>query len=325
MSVARLTTAFLLLWLTWSIPASAQTTFEIVGARALGMGGAFVGVANDPSAIHWNPAGLAHGDRKGMTVEWDRLQFGDLKALPTIGAAQSRHGLTYVATYPVGMSYGYFHSARVVDLGPDGEVMTDGLRVHHIGFTFAQPIVEGLVVGATAKYLRGQASNGFSFGLINEDVLEEAFGREVDSDGEFDVDLGIMADLKWVRVGFTVKNLFEPTFVGIAGFAIQVQRRMRLGLAVLPVDGLTLAFDVDLDTADPLVGQRRMMALGGEASLGSRVELRSGVRWSRDGEKRPITALGGSIRIRTGLWVDGYASYSREEDRGFGVALRAGF
>ncbi|MGQ9853118.1 MAG: PorV/PorQ family protein [Candidatus Oleimicrobiaceae bacterium] len=30
-----------------------------IGARAVGMGGAFVGTANDASALHWNPAGLA--------------------------------------------------------------------------------------------------------------------------------------------------------------------------------------------------------------------------------------------------------------------------
>ena len=30
-----------------------------VGARALGMGGAFVAVANDVSAMYWNPAGIA--------------------------------------------------------------------------------------------------------------------------------------------------------------------------------------------------------------------------------------------------------------------------
>lgn len=30
-----------------------------VGSRALGMGGAFVGLANDGSAVYWNPAGLA--------------------------------------------------------------------------------------------------------------------------------------------------------------------------------------------------------------------------------------------------------------------------
>ncbi len=34
--------------------ASAQG-FEAVGTRALGMGGAFVAVADDASAVYWNP------------------------------------------------------------------------------------------------------------------------------------------------------------------------------------------------------------------------------------------------------------------------------
>ena len=35
--------------------------FECIGTRAQGMGGAFVGVADDASAVYWNPAGLAGG------------------------------------------------------------------------------------------------------------------------------------------------------------------------------------------------------------------------------------------------------------------------
>ena len=31
-----------------------------VGARALGMGGAFVAISNDVTAGYWNPAALAH-------------------------------------------------------------------------------------------------------------------------------------------------------------------------------------------------------------------------------------------------------------------------
>lgn len=36
------------------------------GARAVGMGGAFVGLADDPSAMYWNPAGIA--DLNGVSV-----------------------------------------------------------------------------------------------------------------------------------------------------------------------------------------------------------------------------------------------------------------
>ena len=39
-----------------------------VGARAVGMGEAFVAVANDPSAVYWNPAGLASLQRREVAV-----------------------------------------------------------------------------------------------------------------------------------------------------------------------------------------------------------------------------------------------------------------
>ena len=39
-----------------------------VGARAVGMGETFVAVANDPSAIYWNPAGLASLQRRELAV-----------------------------------------------------------------------------------------------------------------------------------------------------------------------------------------------------------------------------------------------------------------
>jgi len=39
------------------------------GARALGMGGAFVAVANDPSAMYWNPAGITDIEGIGFIVD----------------------------------------------------------------------------------------------------------------------------------------------------------------------------------------------------------------------------------------------------------------
>ncbi|MDD5455285.1 MAG: outer membrane protein transport protein [Candidatus Ratteibacteria bacterium] len=52
-----LVVAFLMLSVSGAYSASMQA--PSIGARATGMGGAFVGVANDPSSLFWNPAGLA--------------------------------------------------------------------------------------------------------------------------------------------------------------------------------------------------------------------------------------------------------------------------
>jgi long-subunit fatty acid transport protein len=43
------------------------------GARATAMGSAFVGLANDPSAIYWNPAGIA--DLQGVQVLFDHTKW----------------------------------------------------------------------------------------------------------------------------------------------------------------------------------------------------------------------------------------------------------
>lgn len=43
------------------------------GARAIGMGGAFVAVANDASAMYWNPAGIA--DLKGIGLIFDHTSW----------------------------------------------------------------------------------------------------------------------------------------------------------------------------------------------------------------------------------------------------------
>ncbi len=48
-----------LLILSLSHHSSHAESFKILGSRALGMGGAFVAVAEDAMAQYWNPAGIA--------------------------------------------------------------------------------------------------------------------------------------------------------------------------------------------------------------------------------------------------------------------------
>src|SRR5215207_4253179 len=63
-------------------------TFGGVGTRAEGMGGAFVAVADDASAVYWNPAGIATGATFDLMVAKgpdSGLFVG--AALPVLGAS----------------------------------------------------------------------------------------------------------------------------------------------------------------------------------------------------------------------------------------------
>ncbi|MFQ6002820.1 MAG: hypothetical protein ACE5KJ_03655, partial [Candidatus Zixiibacteriota bacterium] len=46
-----------------------------VGARQAAMGGAFGGVADDATAIYWNPGGLGYADRWNITMAGNRWLF----------------------------------------------------------------------------------------------------------------------------------------------------------------------------------------------------------------------------------------------------------
>ncbi|CAM2069918.1 Outer membrane protein transport protein [Sulfidibacter corallicola] len=67
-----------------------QFDFSVPGARAMGMGGAFIGTADDATASFANPAGLAYLTDPGFTFEYRRLsEEGDEGSLPIGGETNS--------------------------------------------------------------------------------------------------------------------------------------------------------------------------------------------------------------------------------------------
>src|SRR5437773_680806 len=75
----------LLVWIFLFPTLSSAGGFESagLGARAIGMGGAFIGVADDWTAIYWNPAGLTQLKGKGIgtAIEYVRVQAHDSQGL----------------------------------------------------------------------------------------------------------------------------------------------------------------------------------------------------------------------------------------------------
>jgi hypothetical protein len=262
---------------------------EVLGVRAQGMAGAFVAVADDATAAYWNPAGLGTGDFFSLALERSHV------SLPTVGgdAPALRTGAVLVGTPPLGVGY-----YRLGD-------------IHVVPVTLVQSIGDHLNVGGAVKGVWGEGIDGRTHGAL-------------------DADLGLMVRTDAWRVGLVVRNLAEPTLgpevIAFGANRYQLERHARLGAAVFPRDGLTLAADADLMSLDTPDGRRRAIAVGAEQRAGSRVVLRGGVRAQTIDGARPAASAGASIALTSLLWADVQATGGSDRaDRSWTIGLRAAF
>lgn len=291
----RIIAAFTLFLLS-AIPVSAHAqTFGGIGTRAEGMGGAFVAVADDASAVYWNPAGIATGATFDLQVSRGRdasLFVG--AALPVLGASYYRTrqvtGLPTVSGSPDRQN------------GGSGDVQLRTLTMTNFGVTVVQTVAPGLVVGTTARIVKG--------GI---DSLE--------TQTTFDFDAGVMVSAWDVRFGLTARNLREPAFQAEDGM-VHLERQFRVGAALAPrslptgVHGpFSIAFDADLTTTPDVRGDRRTAATGGEYWLAKGlVGVRGGVRWSTLGDSRTALSGGLTVRLPRSIYAEGQVTKNKESD-----------
>jgi hypothetical protein len=323
--------------ITLSRPLYSQS-FDTVGTRAAGMGGAFVAVADDASAAYWNPGGFASGSYFSLVL--DRTSGRTDLSLPFPG---SRSGTLLALGAPaLGLSY---YRTRHTTLGPpllivatdgvDGsrnisgvaDVRARSLVTHQVGATLVQSIFQGVAVGTTLKVVRGIAAAENRLG-DREALLDDTAALTGRASNTFDADIGVMASFAFVKAGLTVRNVREPEFDTPDGVEkLTLERQVRAGIALLPAPGWTIAADLDLLRTEGLSGDVRDVAIGAEGRVHRRVFLRSGFRMNTisdvsDDRARAVT-FGGSYALTASVLVDAQVTTGSDRvARGWGIAGR---
>jgi hypothetical protein len=319
----------------WASAAGAQT-FDTVGTRAAGMGGAFVAVADDASAAYWNPAGFASGDFFTMVLDRSTLKINP--GGPKGGASGS--GLLVSLGMPaLGLSYYRLRSTILTPVASpraatvDGrkaiavdELRLDTLITHHSGATLVQSIAPGVAVGATLKLVRGIASSTIVPDGDRDALLGDVSELSGKGSTKLDADIGLMATSRWLKVGLTVRNLTQPEFrtAGTGGSsALSLRRQARAGIAVTPKEGWVAAADLDLGRSRDSLEDVRSFAAGSERRLGRKAFVRGGLRLNTAGPRNPVVAAGASYAVMGSLLLDAQVTGGSDRaQRGWGISAR---
>jgi len=263
-----------------------------IGARALAMGGAFVAVCNDSTAMVWNPAGLAQlSDTRLAGMSTDLYGLGITHQF--VGATTSFANL--------GIGLGWERASI------DGQLVdADGV----LGGSFTW--VENAIIGSLATSVMDVAMVGANvkYYMADSGLGDDAAG--------FGFDLGLLVSLgDMFVVGVNAMDLAGSTIEWSSGATDVVSGLYKAGLAMkLADDKFVLAADVDFDGTDP--GDTHV---GMEFQVINELALRGGVVLTNNFQDYYLT-VGAGINV-AGLYVD--AAYILEETLGNTLVLSAEF
>lgn len=243
-----------------------------VGARALAMGGAFCAVADDASAIYWNPA--------GMTA----IKRAEVSSIKLIDQSGIDSNYTYVSlAYNSGENTGTF-GLSFLNQTFNNIVLTDS-QGNQVGGTtnvndnalyaaYAKRINAWLSAGVTVKVLFGSYPTGS--GSLGYNGFGEGAGVLIDMGA-------VSPALKGLKAATSVENIY--TFMnwgsggGFLGDKETVEPNLKSGISYTPfydaLKGMRSALTIAADYDTAYSGEYHF---GGEYLWNDMIALRAGVR-----------------------------------------------
>lgn len=317
-----------MLLLCLAVPASAQfvaqdPTRYIPNARVLGMGKAYMGLANDAGSIYTNPAGLAEvsgwqfSSMSGKFLdEYTYLSFSGLYPTPYgtlgIGYAGTSIGGAFATTIeadsdPDDPIYAIDPSQPQMGNNNSAIVLSYGNQAGGIPYINKIPFADKLAIGANFKIFKASLSGD---SIVNGDA----------SGNELDLGLKFYPPWKWLKLGLTGQNILPASLGGklvyTSGHEEAYPAVIETGVALallgkgnalrtLGDHELRLALDVDYRptlTGYPMIGH-----LGAEWKPIPLIALRAGLDQDAAGDGAGNMGVVSDPTYGVGLYFSGFA------------------
>src|SRR3989339_316581 len=183
------------------------------GARPLGLGRAFVGLADDASAIFTNPAGLGRNNNLNI-VSMTGQMMSDANYV-MLGAAD----LSPIGKVGIGFVNVSVGSIPMTTIEGSGASLEVKLRSDSPYAEYNNSLIFLSYGSKLSRFLRNNAGSNFSIGTNLKFMLQGYAGggtpmQDV-AGGGMDADLGLLWDVNnWLNLGLNLKNFLPTSFGG---------------------------------------------------------------------------------------------------------------
>ena len=278
----------LILIIALLFPAAAMATFNNigVGARPLGLGGAFVALADDSNAANYNAAGLGYIDKIHLGATHAQ-RFNGLITYNSVGGI-----IPFGRAGSIGASLGF--------LTEDSEIYRE--QTGHI--SYGNALFKQLAIGANLKLF------GTSFDESNEFVAENPYFVQTSSSA-VSFDVGVIAKpFQSLSLGASVENLLPADMSISEAHTDSVPLNVRAGLAYrlasisemsaqgAAVSNLLRGSLVTLEVASR--NSEIYIRTGGEVWLNKSIAVRGGYGVKNGSGSIGTVSFGGSAKVPIG-------------------------
>ncbi len=262
-------------------------------ARTTALGGAAVGISNDPTAMFWNPAGISRGDTGKFEVALSHTSYYANSNLNYIGIITKNGKYSFFGLQVLSLNYD--EMIETTEFQPGGTGRLVNINNTLIGLTYARILTDNFSFGVNAKW----ANEGIADVVVNNVLFDLGLTYNI---GLINSKFGV----SFANFGVNVAPSGEVSVLKMTGETniqsfseVSVPSAFRIGGSFDPIRSNTNNLMIAMQLSHP-TDNNETLAIGAEYAWKKLLFGRMGYEFGSD-EKYAIPTLGMGIKLRKRL------------------------